>query len=36
MKTGMLAALLLASTFVAGSAAAQPAPFNAAGVTMGH
>jgi len=32
----MFAALLLASTFIAGGAAAQPAPFNATGVTMGH
>ena len=29
-------ALLLASALTAGTAAAQPAPFNAAGVTMGH
>jgi catechol 2,3-dioxygenase-like lactoylglutathione lyase family enzyme len=29
-------ALLLASTLTAGTAAAQSAPFNAAGVTMGH
>jgi len=36
MKTSMFAALLLASTFIAGGAAAQPAPFNATGVTMGH
>ena len=36
MKTSVFAALLLASTFAAGSAVAQPAPFNATGVTMGH
>src|SRR5947209_18158883 len=36
MKTSMFAALLLASTFIAGGAAAQPAPFNATGATMGH
>ena len=36
MKTSMFAALLLASTFIAGGAAVQPAPFNATGVTMGH
>ena len=36
MRTSMFAALLLASTFIAGGAAAQPAPFNATGVTMGH
>src|SRR5262249_61894526 len=29
-------ALLLASTLVAGTAYAQPFPFNEAGVTMGH
>src|SRR2546429_9730744 len=33
----MVAALLLLTlTFAVGSAAAQPAPFNATGVTMGH
>jgi catechol 2,3-dioxygenase-like lactoylglutathione lyase family enzyme len=32
----MFAALLLASTLTIGTAAAQPAPFNEAGVTMGH
>lgn len=32
----MLVALLLASALTEGTAAAQPAPFNAAGVTMGH
>jgi catechol 2,3-dioxygenase-like lactoylglutathione lyase family enzyme len=36
MKTTVFAALLLASTLAAGTAAAQPAPFNAIGVTMGH
>jgi catechol 2,3-dioxygenase-like lactoylglutathione lyase family enzyme len=36
MKTTVLAALLLASTFTSGTAAAQPAPFNEIGVTMGH
>src|SRR6202521_5178750 len=32
----MFAALLLASALTASTAAAQPAPFNATGVTMGH
>src|SRR5438132_14270148 len=32
----MFVALLLASTLTAATAAAQPAPVNAAGVTMGH
>ena len=36
MKTAVLAALLLASPLAAGSAGAQPAPFNDVGVTMGH
>src|ERR1700692_3566329 len=36
VKTHVLAALLFASTLIAGTAAAQPAPYNAAGVTMGH
>jgi catechol 2,3-dioxygenase-like lactoylglutathione lyase family enzyme len=36
MKTTAFAALLLASTLTAGTAAAQPAPFNAIGMTMGH
>ena len=36
MKTKLFAALLLASAFAAGTASAQPAPFNATGVTMGH
>src|SRR5437016_9027663 len=36
MKTSMFAALLLAPTSAAGTANAQYAPFNEAGVTMGH
>lgn len=36
MKTSVVAALVLASTLTAGTAAAQPAPFNQVGVTMGH
>src|ERR1700684_4471993 len=36
MRTKIFAALLLASAFAAGNASAQPAPFNEAGVTMGH
>src|SRR5438552_6889022 len=36
MKTSMFAGLFLASTFAAGTAHAQYAPFNEAGVTMGH
>jgi catechol 2,3-dioxygenase-like lactoylglutathione lyase family enzyme len=36
MKTSVFAALLFASTLAAGTAAAQPAPFNETGVTMGH
>ena len=36
MKTNLFAALLLASALTAGTAAAQPAPFNAIGMTMGH
>ena len=36
MKTVVFAALLFASTLTAGTAAAQPAPFNEIGVTMGH
>jgi len=36
MKTTAFVALLLASTLAAGTAAAQPAPFNETGVTMGH
>lgn len=35
-KMNMLAALALALTFVASTASAQLAPYNAAGVTMGH
>lgn len=36
MKTSVVVALVLASTLTAGTAAAQPAPFNEIGVTMGH
>ena len=36
MKTNVFVALLLASTLTAGPAAAQSAPFNQVGVTMGH
>ena len=36
MKTHVLVVLLFVSTLAAGSAAAQPAPVNQAGVTMGH
>ena len=36
MKTAIFAALLLASPFAVGTAAAQPLPFNEAGVTNGH
>ena len=36
MKTRVFVALLLAATLTAGTAAAQPAPFNPIGVTMGH
>jgi catechol 2,3-dioxygenase-like lactoylglutathione lyase family enzyme len=36
VKTNLFIALLLASALGAGSAAAQPAPFNEIGVTMGH
>jgi len=36
MKTTRFVALLLAAMLVAGSAAAQPAPYNDVGVTMGH
>jgi catechol 2,3-dioxygenase-like lactoylglutathione lyase family enzyme len=36
VKTTVLAALLFASTLTVGTAAAQPAPFNEIGVTMGH
>ena len=36
MKANLFVALLLASTLTAGTAAAQPAPFNEIGLTMGH
>jgi len=36
MKITTFAALLFASTLAAGTAVAQPAPFNETGVTMGH
>ena len=36
VKKSMLIALALGLTLVAGTAAAQPAPVNQAGVTMGH
>jgi catechol 2,3-dioxygenase-like lactoylglutathione lyase family enzyme len=36
MKTTMFLALFVASTLTAGTAAAQPAPFNENGITMGH
>jgi catechol 2,3-dioxygenase-like lactoylglutathione lyase family enzyme len=36
VKTQVLVALLFVSTLAAGTAAAQPAPVNQAGVTMGH
>ena len=36
MKRTLLALLMLVSSLAAGTAAAQPAPFNEAGVTMGH
>jgi len=36
MKTSVCVALLFAATLTAGTAAAQPAPFNQIGVTMGH
>ena len=36
MKTNVLVALLFVSTLTAGTAAAQSAPFNEVGVTMGH
>jgi catechol 2,3-dioxygenase-like lactoylglutathione lyase family enzyme len=36
VKTHVLVALLFVSTLAAGTAAAQPAPVNQAGVTMGH
>ena len=36
VKTSLFAALTIVSTLAAGTAAAQPAPFNAVGATMGH
>src|SRR5882757_2948702 len=36
MKISGFTALLFASTLAAGSAVAQPAPYNEVGVTMGH
>ena len=36
MKRTLLAAFMLVSTLAAGTVAAQPAPFNDVGVTMGH
>jgi catechol 2,3-dioxygenase-like lactoylglutathione lyase family enzyme len=36
VKTNVFVAMLLASTLTAGTATAQPAPFNQIGVTMGH
>jgi len=36
MRISAIAALMLASTLAAGSAVAQPAPYNEVGVTMGH
>ena len=36
MKTNVFVALLLTSTLTAGTAAAQPAPFNEIGLAMGH
>lgn len=36
MKKNLLVALALASTLIATAAAAQPAPYNAAGATFGH
>src|SRR6185295_19388061 len=36
VKTSMFVVLLLASSLGAGTAVAQPAPFNEVGVTMGH
>ena len=36
MRTTIFAALMLASTLTAGTATAQPAPFNELGLTMGH
>ena len=36
MKTNTLVVLLFSSALIAGTASAQPAPFNEIGVTMGH
>jgi catechol 2,3-dioxygenase-like lactoylglutathione lyase family enzyme len=36
MKTNLFVALALASTLIANTVAAQPAPFNEVGLTMGH
>ena len=36
MKRILLVALAIAATLTAGTAAAQPAPYNQAGITMGH
>jgi catechol 2,3-dioxygenase-like lactoylglutathione lyase family enzyme len=36
VKRTLLVAITLAATLIAGTAAAQPAPYNAAGITMGH
>jgi catechol 2,3-dioxygenase-like lactoylglutathione lyase family enzyme len=36
VKTRIFVAFLIASALIAGTAAAQPAPFNETGVTMGH
>ena len=36
VKTNMVVAILIALTLTAGTAVAQPAPFNQIGVTMGH
>src|SRR6201993_4962666 len=36
MKTRLFLSLLFGSVLTAGTAAAQPAPFNQIGVTMGH
>ena len=36
MRMRMFAALVFASAVAAGAAAAQPAPYNEAGATMGH
>jgi catechol 2,3-dioxygenase-like lactoylglutathione lyase family enzyme len=36
VRTSLISALLFVSTLTAGTAAAQPAPFNEVGLTMGH